>query len=122
LHNASESWIGTINDELVCFAGVIQFPMRKGWKRVHRLVVLPDYQGIGIGTFFISTVAKFYTNNGYDIYITTSTPSISHSLIKSNEWALIRYGHSTHGKAKHEKYVSKSDSIKRITYSFHFKK
>nr|DAR26956.1 MAG TPA: NAT, N-acetyltransferase, of N-acetylglutamate synthase [Caudoviricetes sp.] len=47
--------------------------MRKGWKRVHRLVVLPDYQGVGIGTSFIqknsrSNYKRRFSTESNDLY------------------------------------------------------
>ena len=65
-------YVGVINGEIVCHTGIIQFPMRKGCKRVHRLVVLPDYQGIGIGTAFIKEVAKMITKEGFELNATIS--------------------------------------------------
>ena len=76
----------------MCHTGVIQFPLKKGWKRVHRLVVLPDYQGIGIGTKFIKGIAQIYFDKGYNFNLTTTTPSIVNALKKDKDWILIRYG------------------------------
>ena len=33
-------------------------------KRVSRLVILPDYQGIGLGTKFLNEMAKYYSKQG----------------------------------------------------------
>ena len=34
---------------------IIHFPHPiKSYKKVHRLVILPDYQGIGLGTLFLN--------------------------------------------------------------------
>jgi GNAT superfamily N-acetyltransferase len=127
LHQASEQWVGIINGELVCHTGIIQFPMRKGWKRVHRLVVLPDYQGIGIGLKFINTICKYYKDNNWNINLTTTTPSLVHTMAKSKEWNLIRYGRSSNTPVQFERYGIKSShfkktiSNKRITYSFNYK-
>lgn len=110
---------------------MIQFPMRKGWKRVHRLVVLPDYQGIGIGTRFINEVTKEYIKNKMNVNLTTTTPALVHALAKDKHWALVRksrvkntlsknmgkyYGDT---KRKNDKGLGTSDN--RITYSFNFK-
>ena len=135
LHNAAEQWIGVINGELVAHTGVIQFPMRKGWKRIHRLVVLPDYQGIGIGTRFINEVTKEYIRNKMNVNLTTTTPALVHALAKDRHWALVRksrMGNQFKGWARYgtgdkkaneklSKGFSKSASANRITYSFNFK-
>lgn len=125
LNNSAEFYIGTINNELVCCAGVIQFPMRKGWKRVHRLVVLPDYQGIGIGTKFITEIGRMVKARGYELNLTTSSPSIVNALIKHEKWKLTRYGrNSDYGfkrYGKQSEHLNKTASSKRVTYSFYYK-
>lgn len=100
-------------------------PMHKGVKRVHRLVVLPDYQGIGIGTKFITEIAKLYNKNNYKFNLTTTTPSIVHALIKNNNWYLYRYGHSKGtgwgNNDATKQHLKNAVSIKRVTYSFYYK-
>lgn len=134
MHNASEQWIGLVNGELACHTGIIQFPMRKGWKRVHRLVTLPDYQGIGIGTRFIKYVSQQYFDNGFRVNLTTTTPALVGALSKDNNWNLVRFGrmgNQSKGWAKYgtgdkiankklSEALGKSDSANRITYSFNY--
>lgn len=120
--------MGVINGEIVCHTGIIQFPMKKGKKRVHRLVVLPDYQGIGIGTRFIKEVAKLITKDGYELNLTTTTPSLVGALTRDPEWVLARFGREKSGMKGYERYegarlkhLTNSVSQKRITYSFWYK-
>ena len=129
LHPACEQYIGIVNGELACHTGIIQMPMRKGTKRVHRLVVLPDYQGIGIGTKFIKAVAKMVAERGYDVNLTTTTPALVNSLIKDDEWILYRFGRSKSSLEMFEKYgykknthLKKCQSNHRVTYSFYLRK
>jgi len=102
--------------------------MRKGWKRVHRLVVLPDYQGIGIGVKFINEVSKYYIEKGFNMNLTTTTPALVHALARAKEWVLIRKDRCKNTLAKSmAKYgvkvgTDKTSSENRITYSFNFKK
>ena len=124
LHNAATQYVGIINGELVAHTGIIQFPMRKGWKRVHRFVVLPDYQGVGIGTAFIAEVAKIVSRAGYRLNLTTTTPALTHALCRSKDWSLKRYGRSING-TKWKRYsetahIVGSISAKRVTYSFNW--
>lgn len=107
--------------------GIIQFPMRKGWKRVHRLVVLPDFQGIGIGTKFINEVTKHYIENDWNMNLTTTTPALVHALARDKNWALVRKGRVTNvwgnkGNFNKETSQVKGASVNRITYSFNWKK
>ena len=127
MHPAAEQWVGIINGDLACHTGIIQFPMRKGWKRVHRLVVLPDYQGIGIGIKFINKVSEQYTD--FNINLTTTTPALVNGLRFSKKWKLVRFGRTknTLNTSLHKLYGNKKrkdtglgSSENRITYSFNF--
>ena len=101
--------------------------MQKGKKRVHRLVVLPDYQGIGIGTTFIKEIAKIISERGYELNLTTTTPALVGALRKDPEWILGRYGRAGNMKnwdrlkGCETKQLGNSNSSKRITYSFWYK-
>lgn len=102
--------------------------MHKGKKRVHRLVVLPDYQGIGIGTKFIKEIAKIVTSEGFELNLMTTTPALVGALKKDSDWTLARFGREKCGMKGFEKYSSKrlghlqnATSKKRVTYSFWYK-
>jgi GNAT superfamily N-acetyltransferase len=134
LHQAAEQWVGIMNNELVCHRGVIQFPMRKGWKRGHRMVVLPDYQGVGIGTAFEEYTSQYYADLGWNVNVTTTTPALVHTLVRSKKWKLVRadrckstmsdFGkYGTGNKQKNEKIsesLTRTQSNNRVTYSFNF--
>ena len=101
--------------------------MRKGWKRIHRLVVLPDYQGVGIGTKFQDMVAEKYSKDGWNVNCTTTTPALVSALKRSRKWKLVRFGRVKNTLAKNMmKYYGKTESKgigssdNRITYSFNF--
>ena len=110
-----------MNGKLVCHTGVIQAPLRKGFKQVHRLVVLPDYQGVGIGTNFITFIAKHYAKQGLIMKLITTTPAIRFALDKSKYWCLTRSGKvQPSGNTKYMTHWSKSESSNRITYTYVF--
>ena len=106
--------------------GVIHFPMRKGWKRIHRLVVLPDYQGVGIGVRFINSVSALVASEGHNVNLTTTTPALVGALKHSQKWALVRRGVVKMGDLKDRPYASAkrlgaADSSMRPTFSFNFR-
>lgn len=135
LHNAADQFIGLIDGQLACHWSVIQFPMRKGWKRGHRLVVLPDFQGIGIGTLFHNYCAELVSREGWRINSTTTTPALINSMIRDKSWALVRkgrvkskpsdfvkYGRGDKSKSKsYSKSANKCISKNRITFSFNYR-
>jgi GNAT superfamily N-acetyltransferase len=50
--------------------------MKAKYYRVSRLVVLPDYQGIGVGKRLLNFVAELYTSQTkMPFYILTSNPT-----------------------------------------------
>ncbi len=128
LHNAAQQYVGVLNGEIVAHTGIIYFPMQKGKKRVHRLVVLPDYQGVGIGTAFINAVAEIVTAEGFELNLTTTTPALVGALRHSPHWALARFGRSQNTYkdmskryGKGFKHLDNATSQNRVTYSFWYK-
>ena len=130
LHPAATQYVGVYDGRLVCHTGIIQMPMKKGRRRVHRLVVLPDYQGCGVGTAFITEVAKIEESNGYEVNLTTTTPAIANALKRRSDWVLVRCGRAENAYKGYNRYkdsneaahLVKSASGNRFTYSFWHKR
>ena len=80
-------------NDIVGFCAVLHQPhgVNKRIKRCCRLVVLPDYQGIGLGTKLLNCVAEYYHSLNYDFSIVTSAKNMIYALNKSDKWTLIRY-------------------------------
>ena len=68
----------------VAFCAVLTAIGRRGVWRVSRLVVLPDYQGIGIGRAMLAAVAEQYPR----LRITTSHPAMLRALSADPGWQL----------------------------------
>lgn len=81
------------NDEIIGFCAVLHQPHGKNakLKRCSRLVILPDYQGIGLGTKFLEVVAEYYKQQGFDFTIVTSAKNMIHALNISDKWILTRW-------------------------------
>ena len=81
-------------EKIVGFCAVLHQPhgVNKKIKRVSRIVILPDYQGIGLGYKFLCVIAKHYSSLGFDFSIVTSAKNFIKKLDKSNEWQLRRIG------------------------------
>ena len=54
------------------------------------MVVLPDYQGVGIGYKFLCVIARLYKEQGFDFTIVTSAKNLIMKLSKSPDWAMYR--------------------------------
>lgn len=129
-HNHLElahQFIAVINNEPVGFCSVLHFPHPKfkNGKRIHRLVVMPDYQGIGIGSILLNYVAQHFADKGFRMLLTTSNLAMSKALQKNKDWKLKRQGRITGGTNKaiiHTKKAHDSSSKNRITTSWEYNK
>lgn len=57
--------------------------------RIHRIVIHPDWQGIGLGGMLATTVAK-HVSRQYDCFLQTSNPAMKHALLHYDGWKLVR--------------------------------
>lgn len=57
--------------------------------RIHRIVIHPDWQGIGLGRILATTVAK-HVSLQYDCFLQTSNPAMKHALLHYDYWKLTR--------------------------------
>ena len=125
-NNAANVFIATVNDQVAGFLSVLHLPHPKAKtiKKVHRLVILPDYQGAGIGIKFLNEIGKAYKQEKWRYTIVTSAPSLINALKKSNVWFCKNYGRLKGGGTGiiHGNNADKnSNSKERITASFEMK-
>jgi len=97
------------------------YPYESRYYRVTMLVVLPDYQGIGVGKRFLNFVAELYTSQTkIPFYILTSNPQIIRGNMKN--WKITRFGHASkrRGNTRINNEIRDSLSRKRITVSLEY--
>ena len=92
--SACQCWGLFDEQEQIAFMGVLHQPhgKNKKIKRCSRLVVLPDYQGMGLGYLFLTKVANYYGSKGFDFSIVTSAKNLISKLANSNEWIMTKIG------------------------------
>lgn len=123
-NNAANVFIAMINGEIAGFLSVLHFPHPKvkNMKKVHRLVILPDYQGAGFGIKFLNEIGYIYKKEKFRYTIVTSAPSLINALKKTIEWRCNHFGRLI---AKtgilHGNNNKNSNSKQRITASFELK-
>lgn len=122
-NNAAKVFVACINDQIAGFLSVLSFPhpLVKNFRKVHRLVILPDYQGAGFGIKFLNEVGNYYKQNKYRFTIVTSAPSLINALKKSNNWLCKHYGRNQPHKGALNRGVGDMGSGNRITVSFELK-
>jgi GNAT superfamily N-acetyltransferase len=77
------------NGKPVAFCALIPQQGFERWYRVSRIVTLPDYQGVGIGSKFLDALAELYVQQGYRFSITASHPSVLSHCRRSEHWKAI---------------------------------
>lgn len=90
---AAQFFIGTVNGELVCHVCVAPL-FTAGAYRATRLVVMPEWQGAGVGTKLLEWVCEYHKQgNGrkgmkYPTLFHTSHPQLIAYLSRSPKWVL----------------------------------
>jgi GNAT superfamily N-acetyltransferase len=95
--------------------------MLANYYRVSRLVVLPDYQGIGVGKKLLNFVAELYTSQvNLPFYLVTSNPQ----LVRGNlgNWRVKRVGHAACGgeDTRINRELTQSNSKRRLSVSLQY--
>jgi len=76
--------------------------------RGHRTVILPEFQGMGIGTRFSDAIAEIYVSRGLRYFSKTAHPSFGEHREKSPLWRPT----STNKKSRAGSYLLKDGSIR----------
>lgn len=91
LHPSASCFLGTVWDRPACFTATLPFPhpRRPGW-REHRTVVLPEFQGLGLGTELVEYVASLYRATGRPYRCVTGHPALVRRRANSPLWRMTR--------------------------------
>lgn len=85
----------------VAFAAVQNFPhpRRRDIRRVHRVVVLPDWQGLGIGPRLLDRLGAAYRAHGLELRIQTANSMFARQLARGDVWRITFRGISARTRA-----------------------
>ena len=110
------------NDKPVGICCILNTPRNKMKEAmaISRIVILPDYQGLGLGSKLSSFIGSIYKQKGNRIFIKTANPALGEYFNKNiKEWK----GTSNNGKGK---TASSFDTLKyknrltRVSYSHEY--
>jgi|TARA_Y100001938_G_scaffold151210_1_gene247548 ABC-type ATPase involved in cell division/GNAT superfamily N-acetyltransferase len=121
ISNASRCWLGTWEGTTVGFASVIFFPSgtikEKAW-REHRTVILPDFQGLGLGVRLSEAVAQQFTNIGHRFFSKTAHPRFGeYREAHPEKWRPTTHN-KQHRKEDYEKELDRIASGKKKSPNF----
>lgn len=86
---------GFVDGECVAFAAWMHFPHPtvKNIMKSHRVVVLPDWQGLGLGGAMVEWNGQHCYEQGYRFHVTTAHPAFQHYFQRSPRWRFLARGH-----------------------------
>ena len=91
LNKSADCYLISWNDKIVAFASILPMPGRFGSDTrlcvsEHRIVVLPDYQGLGIGNKISEYFGELYLSQGYRYFGKTANPRMGEHRERSDLW------------------------------------
>lgn len=88
INKGGHFWLGVFEDKPIAFGSALAFPngnFKNGW-REHRTVVLPDFQGLGIGVRFSDAIGQMFLDRGCRYFSKTSHPRMGSYRDASPLW------------------------------------
>ncbi len=105
-------YVGFIGEKPVAFHAAIHSTNRDihSYWRGHRTVVLPEFQGLGIGTAFSDAIAEMYVSRGMRYFSKTAHPSFGEHRERSPLWRPT----STNKKSRLGSYLLKDGTARKM--------
>jgi ABC-type arginine transport system ATPase subunit len=113
-------YVASVNGRAAAFVAVLSYPGRESYWREHRVVCLPDFQGVGIGNALSEFVASMYRATGWRYNSITSHPGMIAHRNRSRNWKMYRQPNNhitTAGNPTRQKF-NRTLSVSRMTAGF----
>ncbi len=118
-----ESYLAIWADRAVAFVAVLPMTGKRNYRRISRLVVLPDYQGVGVGSGVLESVCDLYRADGIRMGITTGHPGMIRRLWRSPKWRTLKLcpvGNAGSRRRFHKTGRRDSGSLGRCVVTFRY--
>jgi GNAT superfamily N-acetyltransferase len=123
LNRTAHCYLGIIDGQAAAFCAVLPLIGFAGRRRISRLVVRPDFQGVGVGRGVLNAVAALYPRTS----ITTGHPAMIAALKNDARWRCTAVKTSGHPAQRHaerrESFTGgpiRTSSRGRVVCSFEF--
>lgn len=123
LHRSARCFLGLVNGTPAAFAGVLHFPhpRRDDIFSLSRVVVLPEFQGLGLGAYaFTETIARIVKANGGVLSTHPSHPALVKAWAKSSLWDMRRAPDFSHPAGKTSGMAHMRHATARRVAHFHY--
>lgn len=126
INKASKNYIVKWGEEIVGFISLLTSPngyIKNAW-RFHRVVVLPDYQGMGIGTSIINEIGEVWISRGWRLFIKTAHIRLGRYMEGSDKWVATTHNGKKRTESEKmkvfEKWHSYTLDTKRVCYTYEY--
>lgn len=122
LNKAARVYLATIEGQPAAMTAILPFPHPKAKNiyKEHRTVVLPDFQGIGLGNKLSEHVGDILLQEGKRFTSTTSHPAMIYYRAKSLKWLMKHQGRKSKPGAGATVTTKQNVSTQRLTASFEY--
>lgn len=126
ISTSAKCWLGLWDGTAIAFTSSLPMPggTIKGAWREHRTVVMPDYQGLGIGVRISDAIGAFFVARGNRYYSKTAHPRMGEYRNRSPLWratcknGLARDGYK--GASKKQKSYEGSLRVGKVCFSHEY--
>jgi ABC-type lipoprotein export system ATPase subunit/GNAT superfamily N-acetyltransferase len=88
INKASRCYVAVWNNQIVGFQAIIRYPsgtVKNAW-RGHRTVILPDFQGLGLGARMSDAIGQVVIDDGGRYFCRTANPRLGEYRQSSPKW------------------------------------
>ena len=122
LNKASKCYIFTWNEKPIAFIAILPFPgvFDAKTRVISRIVVLPDFQGLGIGKILINYISSLYASIDSKMYIRTVNPAIGIALGNDKNWTPTSKNMKEITDSTQPKDTMGNKRLRRLSYSYKY--
>lgn len=122
LNKSAKSFVAYWDGKPVAFNATLAFPnpfIKKGW-RGSRTVVLPDYQGLGIGSKLSDHIGSMIKARGGRYFSKTIHPSMIAYRLKSSKWKETSHSRKARNPSNRSMLAMNWNVTQRCCYAFEY--
>ena len=122
LNKASQCYVFLWNDKPIAFVGILPFPgvFDAKTRVISRIVVLPDFQGLGLGKAIINYISSLYASVDSKMYIRTINPAIGLALGSDKNWNPTSKNMKEVTDSSQPKDSMNQKRLRRLSYSYKY--
>jgi len=123
INKAARCYIAIWDDKIIGFSASLSMPsgtLKNAW-RGHRTVILPDYQGLGLGVRISDAIGEIHLSEGHRYFSRTSHPRMGMYREHSEKWRATSKNKKLRSDITHKNiYNNHYADNKRICFSHEY--